>query len=133
MIKLLATYLDINQIENAEKYLVVGELMIKNPSAQMIFLNQKKYILSGFQDLLNGKSTPEIFFQLGDIDSPYFIDHSNHGIGQVSFLFHQISSGVIQSDSLVVIDEIVQSYITSHAKSSPELHSLLSKISLQIV
>lgn len=133
MLKLLETYLDINQIENPEKYLAVGELMIQNPSRSIIFLNQKKYILSGFHDLLNQKITPEVFFQLGDIGSEQSIDHTNYGLGQIPFILHQFSSNSIGSDTIVVIDEIAHSYILSHQKTSPKIRNLLSQITLHTV
>ena len=67
MLDKLSGYLEINQINNPDAFVAVGEYIICNPEKKIKNVATKGYILDGFQQLVNNCITLEQFLLLGDM------------------------------------------------------------------
>ncbi len=69
MIKTLAAYLTLNEIEPQNLFLDAGEVILSNPTKKLVNLARKGFVLVWFQEFVAGKIALEEYMLMGDVGS----------------------------------------------------------------
>ena len=120
MLKYFSLLIDLLEIPNIDKYILVAEQIEKTPQLKLEVYHRHSFIFLWFQKLVNQEIQIEEFVSLWDLNSEKLDTLNLDSIVFSKALKYTIDQGIFQKEytgSLIILDEFIQTKFTEEMKN----------------
>ena len=130
MIQNLQAYLEVNEIQNQETLLELGQYLLDNQDKSLLTYARQGYILAGFVQLVKWVRDLEKFMQMGDVFSKEPLSENHHWSHAGAYIMTQLESNDMYATASTIIVE--QSIVDDYAHTNVLLQKLAERDSTLI-